>query len=103
MATHLWGPGGCHVPGRDAPHPGTFLIGTAPAARPGRSHGAAADPGMRICGLSANRPLGWWAGFSVKWVRQAIDSGRRVYGLNTLLGSGRDTAVAGGINPGLQG
>ncbi len=26
-------------------------------------------------------------------VQRAIDSGHRVYGLNTLLGSGRDTAV----------
>jgi histidine ammonia-lyase len=73
------------------PHPGTFLIGTAPL-RARDVAGAAADPGVRI--VLSEQALEV-VGRSREVVLQAIDSGRRVYGLNTLLGSGRDTVVAG--------
>ncbi|MFJ5699325.1 aromatic amino acid ammonia-lyase [Arthrobacter sp. NPDC093139] len=67
----------------------TFLIGTAHlmAADVAR---VASDPTVEVV-LSADAME--LMGLSRDVVQSAIDSGHRVYGLNTLLGSGRDTAV----------
>lgn len=69
--------------------PGTFLIGTA-HLRARDIAEAAADPSLKIVLSTDALEL---VGRSREVVQQAIDSGHRVYGLNTLLGSGRDTAV----------
>ena len=68
---------------------GTFLIGTAHlwAADVAR---VAADPSVEVV-LSADALD--LISLSREVVQAAIDSGDRVYGLNTLLGSGKDTAV----------
>jgi histidine ammonia-lyase len=68
---------------------GTFLIGTAHhrAADVAR---VASDPSVQVV-LSADALD--LISLSREVVQAAIDSGHRVYGLNTLLGSGRDTAV----------
>lgn len=68
---------------------GTFLIGTAHlwAADVAR---VAADPSVEVV-LSADALD--LISLSREVVQAAIDSGHRVYGLNTLLGSGKDTAV----------
>ena len=68
---------------------GTFLIGTAhlKAADVAR---VASDPSVEVV-LSADALD--LISLSREVVQAAIDSGHRVYGLNTLLGSGRDTAV----------
>jgi histidine ammonia-lyase len=66
-----------------------FLIGTA-HARARDVAAAAADPSVRIVLSEDACDL---MGRSREVVQNAIDSGRKVYGLNTLLGSGRDTAV----------
>ena len=68
----------------------TFLIGTA------RLHArevaaAAADPSVLV--VLSEQALEV-LGRSREVVQRAIESGHKVYGLNTLLGSGRDTAVA---------
>ncbi|WP_307031497.1 aromatic amino acid ammonia-lyase [Arthrobacter globiformis] len=68
---------------------GTFLIGTA-HIRADDVAAAAADPAVEVV-LSADALE--LVGLSREVVQAAIDSGHRVYGLNTLLGSGRDTAV----------
>lgn len=73
--------------------PGTrrdaFLIGTA-RLRAEEVARAAADPAVEVV-LSADALE--LMGLSRDVVQAAIDSGHKVYGLNTLLGSGRDTAV----------
>lgn len=73
--------------------PGTrrdaFLIGTA-RLRAEEVARAAADPAVEVV-LSADALE--LIGLSRDVVQAAIDSGHKVYGLNTLLGSGRDTAV----------
>lgn len=68
---------------------GTFLIGVAhlKAADVAR---VASDPSVEVV-LSADALD--LISLSREVVQAAIDSGHRVYGLNTLLGSGRDTAV----------
>lgn len=68
---------------------GAFLIGTA-RIRAEEVARAAADPGVEVL-LSADALE--LMGLSREVVQAAIDSGHKVYGLNTLLGSGRDTAV----------
>jgi histidine ammonia-lyase len=68
---------------------GAFLIGTA-HIRAEEVARAAADPGVEVV-LSADALE--LMGLSREVVQAAIDSGNKVYGLNTLLGSGRDTAV----------
>ncbi|CAH0234481.1 Histidine ammonia-lyase [Arthrobacter sp. Bi83] len=68
---------------------GSFLIGTA-HLRAADVAQAAADPSVEVV-LSAEATE--LMGLSRDVVQAAIDSGHRVYGLNTLLGSGRDTAV----------
>jgi histidine ammonia-lyase len=68
---------------------GTFLIGTA-HIRAGDVAAAAADPAVEVVLSAEALEL---VGLSRQVVQAAIDSGHRVYGLNTLLGSGRDTAV----------
>ncbi|MFE4544970.1 aromatic amino acid ammonia-lyase [Arthrobacter sp. NPDC056727] len=68
---------------------GTFLIGTA-HIRAGDVAAAAADPAVEVVLSAEALEL---VGLSREVVQAAIDSGHRVYGLNTLLGSGRDTAV----------
>jgi histidine ammonia-lyase len=73
--------------------PGTrrdaFLIGTA-RLRAEEVARAAADPAVEVV-LSADALE--LMGLSRDVVQAAIDFGHKVYGLNTLLGSGRDTAV----------
>ncbi|MCE3292853.1 MAG: phenylalanine ammonia-lyase [Arthrobacter sp.] len=68
---------------------GTFLIGTA-HLRAADVARVASDPSVEIV-LSADALD--LISLSREVVQAAIDSGHRVYGLNTLLGSGRDTAV----------
>lgn len=68
---------------------GRFLIGTA-HIRAGDVAAAAADPAVEVVLSAEALEL---VGLSREVVQAAIDSGHRVYGLNTLLGSGRDTAV----------
>ena len=68
---------------------GNFLIGTAHLRAKDVAE-AAADPGVKFILSTDALDL---IGLSREVVQRAIDSGRRVYGLNTLLGSGRDTAV----------
>jgi histidine ammonia-lyase len=68
---------------------GNFLIGTA-HLRARDIAEAAADPAVKFVLSTDALEL---VGRSREVVQQAIDSGHRVYGLNTLLGSGRDTAV----------
>jgi histidine ammonia-lyase len=68
---------------------GTFLIGTA-HLRAADVARVAADPSVEVV-LSADALD--LIRLSREVVQAAIDSGHRVYGLNTLLGSGRDTAV----------
>jgi histidine ammonia-lyase len=68
---------------------GTFLIGTA-HLRAADVARVAADPSVEVV-LSADALD--LISLSREVVQAAIDSGHRVYGLNTLLGSGRDTAV----------
>jgi histidine ammonia-lyase len=68
---------------------GTFLIGTA-HIRADDVAAAAADPAVEVVLSAEALEL---VGLSREVVQAAIDSGHRVYGLNTLLGSGRDTAV----------
>ena len=68
---------------------GTFLIGTA-HIRADDVAAAAADPTVEVVLSAEALEL---VGLSREVVQAAIDSGHRVYGLNTLLGSGRDTAV----------
>ncbi|MFC7847502.1 aromatic amino acid ammonia-lyase [Arthrobacter sp. NPDC057388] len=68
---------------------GTFLIGTA-HIRAEDVAAAAADPSVEVVLSAEALEL---VGLSREVVQAAIDSGHRVYGLNTLLGSGRDTAV----------
>lgn len=68
---------------------GAFLIGTAHIRAEDVAR-AAADPGVEVL-LSADALD--LMGLSREVVQAAIDSGHKVYGLNTLLGSGRDTAV----------
>jgi histidine ammonia-lyase len=68
---------------------GTFLIGTA-QIRAGDLAAAAADPNVEVVLSAEALEL---VGLSREVVQAAIDSGHRVYGLNTLLGSGRDTGV----------
>ena len=74
--------------------PGTrreaFLIGTA-RLRAEEVARAAEDPAVEVV-LSADALE--LMGLSRDVVQAAIDSGHKVYGLNTLLGSGRDTACA---------
>lgn len=67
----------------------SFLIGTAHLVAADVAK-VAADPGVEVI-LSADAME--LMGLSREVVQAAIDSGHRVYGLNTLLGSGRDTAV----------
>lgn len=67
----------------------SFLIGTAHLVAADVAK-VAADPGVEVV-LSADAME--LMGLSREVVQAAIDSGHRVYGLNTLLGSGRDTAV----------
>ncbi|MDR6506982.1 aromatic amino acid ammonia-lyase [Arthrobacter oryzae] len=68
---------------------GNFLIGTAHLRAKDVAE-AAADPAVKVVLSTDALEL---IGLSREVVQQAIDSGHRVYGLNTLLGSGRDTAV----------
>ena len=68
---------------------GTFLIGTA-HLRAADVARVASDPSVEVV-LSADALD--LISLSREVVQAAIDSGHRVYGLNTLLGSGRDTAV----------
>lgn len=68
---------------------GTFLIGTA-HLRAADVARVASDPSIEVV-LSADALE--LISLSREVVQAAIDSGHRVYGLNTLLGSGRDTAV----------
>jgi len=68
---------------------GNFLIGTA-HLRARDIAQAAADPDVKFVLSTDALEL---IGLSREVVRRSIDSGHRVYGLNTLLGSGRDTAV----------
>ncbi|MDP9696288.1 UNVERIFIED_ORG: histidine ammonia-lyase [Arthrobacter globiformis] len=68
---------------------GTFLVGTA-HIRADDVAAAAADPEVAVVLSAEALEL---VGLSREVVQAAIDSGHRVYGLNTLLGSGRDTAV----------
>ncbi len=79
--------------GHDGPLPGvrhgTFLIGTA-HIRADDMAAAAADPAVEVVLSAEALEL---VGLSREVVQAAIDSGHRVYGLNTLLGSGRDTSV----------
>ncbi|WP_353710400.1 aromatic amino acid ammonia-lyase [Arthrobacter sp. K5] len=79
--------------GYDGPLPGvrhgTFLIGTA-HIRADDMAAAAADPAVEVVLSAEALEL---VGLSREVVQAAIDSGHRVYGLNTLLGSGRDTPV----------
>jgi histidine ammonia-lyase len=79
--------------GHDGPLPGvrhgTFLIGTA-HIRADDMAAAAADPAVEVVLSAEALEL---VGVSREVVQAAIDSGHRVYGLNTLLGSGRDTSV----------
>jgi histidine ammonia-lyase len=81
------------VGGRDGVKPGArrsaFLIGAA-RIRAGDVAAAAADAGVEVVLSSEALEL---VGLSRDVVQAAIDSGQPVYGLNTLLGSGRDTAV----------
>lgn len=67
----------------------TFLIGTA-HLRAADVARVASDPSVEVLLSVEALEL---MGRSREVVQAAIDSGRRVYGLNTLLGSGRDTAV----------
>lgn len=67
----------------------TFLIGTARLVAADVAR-VASDPTIEVV-LSADAME--LMGLSRDVVQSAIDSGHRVYGLNTLLGSGRDTAV----------
>lgn len=67
----------------------TFLIGTA-HLRAADVANVAADPSVEVLLSVEALEL---MGRSREVVQAAIDSGHRVYGLNTLLGSGRDTAV----------
>lgn len=67
----------------------TFLIGTA-RLRAADVARVASDPSVEVLLSVEALEL---MGRSREVVQAAIDSGRRVYGLNTLLGSGRDTAV----------
>ncbi|MBT2521505.1 aromatic amino acid ammonia-lyase [Arthrobacter sp. ISL-28] len=67
----------------------TFLIGTA-HLRAADVAKVAADPSVEVLLSVEALEL---MGRSREVVQAAIDSGHRVYGLNTLLGSGRDTAV----------
>lgn len=67
----------------------TFLIGTARLVAADVAR-VASDPTVEVV-LSADAME--LMGLSRDVVQSAIDSGHRVYGLNTLLGSGRDTAV----------
>ena len=67
----------------------SFLIGTAHLRAKDIAE-AAADPAVKFVLSTDALEL---IGLSREVVQQAIDSGHRVYGLNTLLGSGRDTAV----------
>jgi histidine ammonia-lyase len=68
---------------------GAFLIGTA-HIRAEEVARAAADPAVEVVLSAEALEL---VGLSRDVVQAAIDSGHKVYGLNTLLGSGRDTAV----------
>lgn len=68
---------------------GAFLIGTA-HIRAEEVARAAADPAVEVVLSAEALEL---VGLSRDVVQAAIDSGLKVYGLNTLLGSGRDTAV----------
>jgi histidine ammonia-lyase len=74
---------------RPGTRPAAFLIGTA-HIRAEEVARAAADPAVEVV-LSADALE--LMGLSRDVVQAAIDSGHKVYGLNTLLGSGRDTAV----------
>lgn len=67
----------------------TFLIGTA-HLRAADVARVASDPSVEVLLSVEALEL---MGRSREVVQAAIDSGHRVYGLNTLLGSGRDTAV----------
>ncbi|XAS67185.1 aromatic amino acid ammonia-lyase [Micrococcaceae bacterium Sec5.7] len=69
--------------------PKIFLIGTA-QVRARDVAEAAADPSAGVALSAEALEL---IGRSREVVQNAIDTGHRVYGLNTLLGSGRDTAV----------
>jgi histidine ammonia-lyase len=73
--------------------PGTrraaFLIGTA-HIRAEEVARAASDPAVEVVLRADALEL---MGLSRDVVQAAVDSGHKVYGLNTLLGSGRDTAV----------
>jgi histidine ammonia-lyase len=68
---------------------GTFMIGTA-HLRADDVARVASDPTVEVVLSVEALEL---MGRSREVVQSAIDSGNRVYGLNTLLGSGRDTAV----------
>ncbi|MFC9352470.1 aromatic amino acid ammonia-lyase [Arthrobacter sp. NPDC057013] len=68
---------------------GTFLIGTA-QIRADDVAAAATDPAVEVVLSAEALEL---VGLSRDVVQATIVSGHRVYGLNTLLGSGRDTAV----------
>ncbi|MET3932005.1 aromatic amino acid ammonia-lyase [Arthrobacter sp. OAP107] len=68
---------------------GTFLIGTA-HIRADDVAEAATDPAVEVVLSAEALEL---VGLSRDVVQATIVSGHRVYGLNTLLGSGRDTAV----------
>lgn len=69
--------------------PRTFLIGTAPVLAAAVAL-AAEDPAFHV---KLNQDALSLVGRSRKIVESTAASGQRVYGLNTLLGSGRDTAV----------
>ena len=68
---------------------GTFLIGTA-HIRADDVAEAATDPAVEVVLSAEALEL---VGLSRDVVQATIVSGHRVYGLNTLLGSGRDTVV----------
>ncbi|WP_347108639.1 aromatic amino acid ammonia-lyase [Paenarthrobacter sp. S56] len=71
------------------PHPKELVIGTAPVAARMLA-AAASDAAFHV---KLNHDALTLIGRSREVVERTAASGQRVYGLNTLLGSGRDTAV----------
>ncbi|MET4622333.1 histidine ammonia-lyase [Arthrobacter sp. 2762] len=69
--------------------PGTLLIGTSPVD-PESVAQAALDPAFHV---KLNHDALSLIGRSREVLERASTSGQKIYGLNTLLGSGRDTAV----------
>jgi histidine ammonia-lyase len=72
-----------------SPEPRTLLIGTSPVD-PERVAQAALDPAFHV---KLNHDALSLLGRSREVLERASTSGQRIYGLNTLLGSGRDTTV----------